>query len=317
MKFDKLSRKFSKICFTIKKKSPEIMVVGGTIGTVIGTVMACKATTKASDILETHKDSMNKIHTAKESGKVTMPDGEIVEYTKKDVAAETTHVYLSTSAKCAKLYAPSAIVMTVSVGSILTGHNILKKRHVALAAAYKAVDTGFKSYRENVVEKYGKEVDREMRYGIKKDDVEVITMDEKGNETKDIATIETIDKDPSKYSDYARFFDSTCYGFKKDPEYNLTYLRAIEAQATDKLQRKGHLFLNEVYKMIGLPMTKAGQTVGWIYNEENPVGDNYVDLGIFRMDSDASRRFVNGYEPVILIDPNVDGYILDDVKFEA
>ena len=74
---------------------------------------------------------------------------------------------------------------------------------------------------------------------------------------------------------------------------------------------RGHLFLNELREMLGLGKTQAGNVVGWIYDEKNPVGDNYVDFGIFDQDDERKRAFVNGWERSILIDPNVDGNILE------
>ena len=61
--------------------------------------------------------------------------------------------------------------------------------------------------------------------------------------------------------------------------------------------------------MLGIPKTKAGQVVGWVYDPEHPVGDNYVDFGLFDLDRERVRRFVNGDERNILLDFNVDGNI--------
>ena len=69
--------------------------------------------------------------------------------------------------------------------------------------------------------------------------------------------------------------------------------------------------LNEVYDMLGIPRTKAGQIVGWIYVEDHPNGDNFVDFGIYDMNREKVRDFVNGYERTILLDFNVDGNILN------
>ena len=63
--------------------------------------------------------------------------------------------------------------------------------------------------------------------------------------------------------------------------------------------------------MLGARRTKAGAQVGWVYDENNVVGDNYVDFGIFDTRRSKARDFVNGYEKVIVLDFNVDGYILD------
>ena len=114
---------------------------------------------------------------------------------------------------------------------------------------------------------------------------------------------------PYDYSDYARFFDVGNPNWEKDSEYNLMFLKRQQAYANDKLKANGYLFLNEVYDMLGIPKSKAGQVVGWIYDPENGSGDNYVDFGIYNVNREAARDFVNGYERTILLDFNVDGNI--------
>ena len=63
--------------------------------------------------------------------------------------------------------------------------------------------------------------------------------------------------------------------------------------------------------MLAIPRTKAGQVVGWIYDEKHPIGDNFVDFGIIDINDERKRAFMNGYERNILLDFNVDGNILD------
>ncbi len=113
----------------------------------------------------------------------------------------------------------------------------------------------------------------------------------------------------TEFSQYARFFDESCTGWTKDAEYNLLFLKQQQANATSLLEKKGFLFLNEVYEMLGIPFSKEGQLVGWIYNKDNPIGDNYVDFGLY--DISRNRGFVNGFERSVLLDFNVDGMIFD------
>ena len=207
------------------------------------------------------------------------------------------------------MYAPAVIVGGLSITAILTGHNITRKRNIALAAAYTAVDKSFKEYRGRVVERFGEALDKELKYGIKTQEVEEVTVNEDGSESVVKKTVDVMD--PNNISEYARFFDDGCKGWTKDPEYNLMFLKDQQRYANDLLQSKGHLFLNEVYDMLGIPRTKAGQVVGWIYDEKHPVGDNFVDFGIYDMHRTPNRDFVNGYERTILLDFNVDGSILD------
>ena len=296
------TRTFNRAGLKLKKHSPEIMVTAGVIGVVTSAVMACKATTKASSIVDEMKEEMDKIREA-----VDMVDEET--YSKEDVKRDTAIVYLQTGVKFAKLYGASIALGTLSITSILVGHNILRKRNLALAAAYTAIDTSFKAYRGRVVERFGKELDKELRYNIKAKEVEETVIDKKTGEEKVVK--KTIDvADPNEYSDYARFFDDGCNGWSKDPEFNLMFLKQQQSYANDLLKSRGHLFLNEVYDLLGIQRTKAGNIVGWIYDEKNPVGDNFVDFGIYDINRPKNRDFVNGYERTIILDFNVDGDIL-------
>lgn len=298
------TRSMNKFGFKLRKHSPEIMVVAGVAGTVVSAVMACKATTKVSEILEDTKTKVGQVHDvlADES----IPDER---YSQEDGKKDLAIIYAQTGVKLAKLYGPAVILGALSITSILAGHNITKKRNVALAAAYATIDSSFKEYRGRVVERFGKELDKELRYNIKAKEVEEIVTDSKGKEKTVKKTVAVAD--PNLNSDYARFFDEGCAGWTKDPEYNLMFLKHQQSYANDLLKYRGYVFLNEVYDMIGIDKTKAGQIVGWYYDETDPLRDNFIDFGIYDLDNEKKRDFVNGRERSILLDFNVDGNILD------
>ena len=296
-----ITRNINKFGFQLKKYSPEMLVAAGIVGAVASAVMACKATTKLSEVLEESKEEIDAVHNYVEE------EGFSEKYTKEDHKKDLAIIYAQTGLKLVKLYAPSVALGALSITGIVASNNILRKRNVALAAAYATIDKGFKEYRDRVIERFGKDLDRELKYNIKAKEIEEQTVNENGE-------IKTVKKtvnvaDPNKYSDYARFFEDGCIGWSKDPEYNLTFLKHQQSQANDILQKRGYLYLNEVYEMLGIPKTKAGHVVGWIYDEKNPVGDNYVDFGIYDLYNERSRAFVNGYERTILLDFNVDGNI--------
>lgn len=303
---NKLNTIAKNVGFKLKKHSPEILITAGVIGTVASTVMACTATTKLGAILDDTKEFVEKIHECSES-----QEEKFKEYTEEDAKKDLTIVYTQTAVKVAKLYMPSFILGSLSIASLIGSHRILRKRNIALAAAYTTIDKGFKDYRNRVVDRFGEEVDRQLKYNIKVKDVEETIVDEDGNETTVIKQVEVADIDG--YSEYARFFDEASRYWSKDPEYNLSFLRAQQNYANDLLRANGRLFLNEVYRMLDIPETKAGQVVGWTYDYKNPQGDNYVDFGLYDMSREAVRDFVNGYERVILLDFNVDGNIWENM----
>lgn len=301
-----LSRSFHKVGFQLKKHSPEILVVAGTAGMVASAVLACKATTKASAILEETKKQVDTIHAVASDPEMSK------QYTPEDTKKDLAIVYAQTGLKFAKLYGPAVALGAVSIGCILTGHSIMRKRNVALAAAYAAEHLGFKEYRGRVVERFGKELDRELKYNIKAKEIEETVVNEDGTETVVKKTVNVMDtNDPNYYSPYSIVFDNGNTGWDEDPEVTKFFLVQQQNWANDLLKSKGHLFLNEVYDMLGAQRTKAGQTVGWVYDKDNTIGDNFVDFGIFDIHRPKARDFVNGYEKVIVLDFNVDGNIYE------
>lgn len=296
-----------KVGFQLQRKSPELLVGLGIIGAITSAVLACKATTKAGKIIEEANDTISTIHQANEQGVTNAGETYSDQDCKKDLAV----AYIQTGVKFAKLYAPAVLLGTASVASILASHNIMKKRNVALAAAYAAVDKSFKDYRGRVLERFGEQVEKELRYNIKAQEIEETVMDGKGKEktVKKTADIAQAGWDPSRYSPYAKIFDESHPDWRKDAEQNLYYLKALQAQATDKLRSQGHLFLNEVYDMLGFRRTKAGSAVGWIYDPRHPIGDDFVDFGMYEVRREKAVDFVNGYERSFILDFNVVGDI--------
>lgn len=286
----------SKAVMKLKKHSPEILVVAGIAGTVVSAVLACKATTKVAEILDETKGTLDTIHEGMETGAI---NGQ--EYTTEDGKKDTVVVYAQTGMKLAKLYAPAIILGTLSITSILASNNILRKRNVALGAAYAAIDKSFKEYRGRVIERFGEQVDTELKYGIKAKKFEEIEVDpETGKEKKVKKTVMVAD--PNLQSDYAVYFDSKSRNYETNPDYNRMFLNAQQAFANDKLQTRGHLFLNEVLDDLDLPRTPAGQIVGW--TKDGP--DGYVNFRIVEVERETED---GRHEPALLLDFNVEGNI--------
>lgn len=291
----------SKVGFQLKSHSPEIMLAAGTIGVVVSAVMACKATLKVNDILDEAKESIDSIHEVSEN-----PDY-ADRYTAEDAKKDTAIVYARTGLKFAKVYGPAVILGVASLACMVGSNHILQKRNIALAAAYMTEHTGFKEYRDRLIERFGEDLDRELKYNIKTQEIEETVQHEDGTESTVTKTVEVAQI--NKNSQYARFFDDGCIGWTKNAEMNLYTVLQVQNWANEKLKADKRLYLNEVYEAFGIPKTQAGQEVGWIYDEEHPVGDNYVDFGVYDPKNPEKRAFVNGRERVIILDFNVDGPI--------
>lgn len=291
----------------LKKYSPEILTAAGVVGTVGSTVLACKATLKVEDILDEAKKKSNLIN--------AVHDGEIevdAEYTDKDYSKDLLVNRTQTAVKLIKLYGPAITLGALSITAILGGQHILRKRNVAVMAAYKLCEESFANYRSRVKDELGEEKDRQFYYGITEETVKD-KVKSKDGKTKTVTT--KVEKAPDHlYSQYARFFDEANENWNKSPEQNMYFLKMVQNQMNDKLKARGHVFLNEVYDALGFERSEAGQLVGWVWNKDNTAmeaGDGYIDFDIFDGSDYAKRAFVNGDERSILLDFNIDGMIYD------
>lgn len=299
----KIMNLYYKSEMAVKKHSPEILLGVGIAGVVTSTVLACKATMKVNDILEDAKEQIDKVNMVKNDPKYAD------KYNAEDAKKDLSVIYVQKGVELVKIYLPAFTIGAASIACFLASNNIMKKRNAALGAAYATIDKSYKEYRKRVAERFGEEVEKEIRYNIKAEQIETEVENEDGTKTTVVEEAKVMD--PNLYSDYARFFDEASPYWQKDPEYNFVFLKAQQAYANDLLRARGRLFLNEVYEMLGIEKSKAGQVVGWVYDDKNPIGDNFVDFGIFDMSKERVRAFVNGYEPNILLDFNVDGNIWD------
>jgi hypothetical protein len=258
-----------------------MLLTAGIVGMVGSTVLACRATLKMDEVLDEGKSKLDLAKTLRHD-----------DYSEKDRQRDVSLIYFQTGVKVVKLYGPAVGVGLLSIAALTKSNAILTQRATALAAAYTALDQGFREYRSRVVDKYGEEEDQKFRYGIT--EVEVIDP-----VTKEKSIKLTVPGEPSIYS---RFFDANSSSWSKEPEYNFIFLKAQQNYANDILHARGHVFLNDVYDLVGWLLTSNGTT------------DNYVDFGIFNVESEKARDFVNGFEGAILLDFNVDGVIYDQIE---
>lgn len=279
------------------KASPEILLAAGIIGVVTSTIMACKATLKLRETKSVTSDLISTLETTW----LADPEGYPEKEYNKDLALATFQGYLN----LVMLYAPAALVGAISISALIGSHNILSRRNVALISAYKLLDEGFKKYRSRVIESIGDEADNYFRYGGEKKEFKPVELKKKNKEECDTPPCMKLGDE----SIYAKFFDESSLQFKKNNSLNYFFLKGQQNYANDLLKSNGHVFLNEVYDMLGLPRTKPGAIVGWVYDSNR--GDGFIDFNIHNPLNEFNRDFVNGYANAVLLDFNVDGVIYD------
>ena len=292
MNFNAITRVATKAAMKIRKNSPTIMFASGIVLVVGGTILACKATKHIDEVIaETHEE-LDKVDLHVKPQKI--------DYAK---------VYMNCGWKFVKLYGPSVAVEIAGIVCLVGGFGKLNKRYLGTTAAYGALQEAYKKYQNNVKAAVGEEVEKNIRLGLtEKNDIPVEETADDGEvlitPTKGVVVNPALNASP-----YCVFFDESSKEWTKNSEYNKMVLFAKQQVANEMFNAQGHLFLNEVYDMIGVPRTQAGAVVGWIKG----AGDDYVDFGIVNGFSEKARDFVNGYERSILLDFNVDGVIYDKI----
>ena len=277
-----------KAAYKVQKFAPEILTGVGIVGGIGAAILGARATLKLEAVLSDFQEEVADL-------KASLAGEHLSE---KEYQKLLVRCYVKFSLNMTKLYGPTFTLGLASMASILGAPGIMRRRQVALIAAYKTVEAAFSEYRKRVVEEFGPEKDQMYRLGIREEKIE----DENGKKK----TVKVFD--PNGISPYAKFFDEGNPNYEDQAEYNLMFLKSHQNWFNDRLRARGFVFLNEVYDAIGIEPTKAGQAVGWALSKD---GDNYIDFGIFNGDSEKARDFVNGLERSILLDFNVDGVILD------
>ena len=270
----------------LSKHAPTILTAAGTAGFIGTTILASKATLKVEETIAEETALLVKVHEAHEAGKLE----------DKDALHDKVVLYTRMTTKLAKLYAPALILGAASIVSLATGHGIMLKRNASLAAAYAAVDQAFKTYKKKVESKFGKDAVIDALVSTAEEDL-----------TKNELTMEAIAA-VDGVSPYGVIFDETNNNWSADEDLSMLHLKCQQQYANDILQTRGHIFLNEVYKMLGFPHTPAGAVTGWVKGN----GDDFVDFNIFEgtfEGEDEKGRTVTKWA----LDFNVDGVMYDKI----
>ena len=204
-----------------------------------------------------------------------------------------------------KSFRPSVVLELMSLGAMGYGVKVAKTKQQKLAARVASCVTtiaglqqSFGQYRKNVIDTYGKEVDRDMRLGTHREKLECTEVNEKGKEKKKKQEVEL--RDPSKISDrWTRCFDEASVNFSKDFMQNKYFLISAENLFNGNLRSYGYVTVNDIYKWLDVPQTEEGQTWGWVYN---PDIEHQIDFGIKDITDAQKRAFINGYERCVWID---------------
>lgn len=290
------------IAGSLRESSPVIGLVVGVGALISAGVVACIATRKSEEILDEHQEEIKKIKKAKEEGKID----------EKTASRQVGKTYLKTTGKVAVKMLPAVGLAVLGTAAIGGGYKIeharlldTKEKLAITSSTLAATVADFKAYRGRARERFGPEVDNELMYDIRKEQVEETILDEKGKEKKVVHEVTTVGDVGSRGCGiYARWFNKDCDAWVNDNYSNRYFLEEIERKLNQRLNTEGSLCVNQVYEEIGLkdpdfpdqPLkTKPGQIMGWI-NDPEKIHQITIGLG-----EPVNQDFINGKTPDCLI----------------
>ena len=285
----------------ISKHAPTILSITASAGVIATGYLAWKAGTRFEDVEGRDWDRRKECLRNAD----TIPDEDVPKIERKNRIL----FILDT----VRTVAPAAIVGAATITMIYFSNSISKKRLAAMGAAYATLQTAFDGYKRTMVEALGKEsVDKILKSklpNVGKSAEEILSSDNKSDAAHVSDAVVNSLKALSPYARIIAEESSTCWDPNED--YTSQNLAAVQLWANRRLERKGHLFLNEVFDQLGLSRTREGAVVGWLKNGE---GDNYVSFGdfdasIYRVPSDDYTRVDSNF----IVDFNVDGVIWDKI----
>lgn len=271
----------------LKAHAPEILVASGIVGFGVTVVGACKATSKAHDILEAKEDALR-------DNDLALNDRIISE---KDHEDNVRQINRNAKWMLVKAYTPTATGLVVSVILVLGGYRMINGRLVKTAAAYKILEDGFGRYRENVRDEFGEDADWRMLNTIRPERLEAAEKEREANrelEADRKRKKRNHERRRTAHQEvYSKFFDQYSDRWRRSwtPEQVWDYLKQKQREANDMLNIRKHIFLNEVYDLLGLDRTEEGAVVGWILTKNNP--NSFVDFGLKSMPEEERRRFLS------------------------
>ena len=304
----------SRLINTIKntgiKKSPELLVIGGTVAFAATLYSMYKTTLKTKEVVDRANEEVSAIKDTVGSA----------EYTEEDRAEDIKIVKRESAKKIVKAAFPTFVLAVGTLGCFFGADYIRKQRHAALFAAAEMTMHSYNNYRQGVIDRFGPEVDKELKYKLFTETQEVEEINEETGKKKKVKK-KVLNTNYDGYSEFARVFDESNEKYEKNLFYdekdgkdrpyglkNLEFIIEMQRAANKKLRKEGVLTINEVYEMLRFDKIPAGSCAGWVWDINNPdcIDNCHVDFGIFDKDSAELKAIMLGNESSFVLDFNID-----------
>jgi hypothetical protein len=274
---------------TLKENSPTILVVGGVVVMGSSAVIACNRTLKLKATIEPHVEILEEI---------ADPTG------RYENTVENKQIALGkASVDVVKLYFLPFILFVSGTGMVFWGHNIMIKRNATLAVAFTTLKKSFDAYRARNVSVNGHTYDQYCLSGDRD-----VSGDEIGADPSQ--RYATRDWDASAKDPYNRVFSQqTSDEWENDLGSNKFFIGCKQKEAQRLLNRRGYLYLSEVYDSLGFEESDISRVVGW---RVSTLSDGSRDIPVvdFGLDKKLPDDWKYNKKREVYLDFNCQGLIV-------
>lgn len=268
----------------VKVVSPHVLIVGGVIGLVGAGIYACVKTPEAVDIIDDVAGDIDDVRSDSTCG-----------------VRDLVVCYCRGGARIARHYAVPVCIAGLSICAIFGSHKMMVCQIGKWSSAYGLLAESYRRYRNEVVDRYGEDVDRQIYRGER----EIMDVDPETGEVKDTSNIDYDPDAPCGVYDiilpyYADDNQITCWS-----NYFTDYLRLCK-----------HLTLADVRKYFGVQALGGAGVVGWHVETEIDDSGNRVFVSTRGGDTYVNFTIVMREENWTCLRPNVQGYVDDLLEYQ-
>lgn len=214
-----------------RKYSPVALSCVASVGVVVTTVAAVKATPKALNLI---RADSRRNH-----------DGDPYAYTKKEAVASAW-----------KCYIPAVALGASTIACIMGANALNRRQQAALTSAYALLNSSYKKYKEKLKELYGEEAHNAIIDSIVSEKCKDVSISATGgwyNSSLDFGEGMEPEITRTFYDSFSRRYFETTIAKVIEAEYHLNR----------NFMFAGTIPLNDFYEFLGLEKTELGDTVGW------------------------------------------------------
>lgn len=301
---NKISPMISKAMMKGKMAAPDIAVYGGLVLVIGSTAVMVKRSIQEGSKIEEYSNKAKAIKNG---------SPEYAYISEKEKRKELKDLRIEFIKYLTKTYGAPLAGIIIGSGGVLYGTKVIKVQKLAALGEAAILKNRLDALSERVDEALGEGTAKLFQNGGRIEEVDVEYTDENGKKKKKKEKRQVVEYNPDKL-DYRMFFDEGSSRWHTTSALNLMVVKEVEQEFTEKLRRRQtYVSLLEVY-VDGFklrfpdndPRRIIFSNIGWVYD---PNRDNVVSMGVFNKINGSKINFVNGYENVLLLDPNIDGPI--------